>query len=195
MGKDVTVQEVLDFWFGAPDSPGYGAARDAWFVKNPDFDTQVRERFAEHHRRALASELDDWQGTPAGLLALIITLDQFPRNMFRGRAEAFASDALALHYARRMVERGWDEELLPVMRSFVYLPFEHGENLALQKASVMLFERLVLVDPTLDDTLAWARKHFDVITRFGRFPHRNHALGRDSTAEEIEFLSKPGSRF
>jgi uncharacterized protein (DUF924 family) len=195
MGKDVTAQVVLDFWFGASDAPEYGATRKEWFVKDREFDAQVRERFFEHHKRALAGELDDWQGTPEGLLALIVTLDQFPRNMFRNQAEAFASDALALHYARRMVERGWDEELLPVMRSFVYLPFEHGESLALQKASVALFERLVLADPKLDDMLAYARRHFDVITRFGRFPHRNQALGRDSSADEIAFLSKPGSSF
>jgi len=194
MGKDTGFQEVLDFWFGAPDAPGYGAPRKEWFVKNPEFDAQIREHFLDLHGRAVAGELEAWQDDAPGLLALIIVLDQFGRNMFRGTPESFAGDAAALRYARRMVERGWDQELMPVMKSFVYLPFEHSENLATQKASLRLFEAFA-GDPQLGDLPEWAKKHYDVICRFGRFPHRNAILGRESTAEEIRFLKQPGSVF
>lgn len=194
MGKETGYQEVLDFWFGAPGAPGHGAPRKEWFVKNREFDAQVRERFQDLYAGAVAGELEPWQDHAMGLLALIIVLDQFPRNMFRGQPESFASDAAALRYARRMVERGWDEDLLPVMKSFVYLPFEHSENLAIQKASLQLFENFAS-DPQLADLSKWAQKHYDIISRFGRFPHRNAILGRESTAEEVSFLSQPGSSF
>jgi uncharacterized protein (DUF924 family) len=194
MGKDVGFHEVLDFWFGAPDAPEYGAPRKAWYDKDPAFDAEVRERFLDLHARALAGDLEQWQGETMSLLALIVVLDQFPRNMFRGRSESFASDAAALRYARRMVERGWDADLMPVMRSFAYMPFEHSENLAVQKASLRLFEGF-LEEPNLRDLPQWAQKHYDVICRFGRFPHRNAILGRESTVEEIEFLKQPGSGF
>jgi uncharacterized protein (DUF924 family) len=194
MGKDMNFQEVLDFWFGAPDAPDHGAPRKQWFVKDPAFDLQVRQRFLELHASALAGELEQWQGATTSLLALILVLDQFPRNMFRGQAASFASDAAALRYARRMVERGWDAELIPAMRGFVYMPFEHSENLAVQKASLKLFEALA-EDSRFRDLQEWAQKHYDIIRRFGRFPHRNAILGRESTAEEIEFLKHSGSGF
>jgi uncharacterized protein (DUF924 family) len=194
MSKDAGFEEVLDFWFGAPGAPEHGAPRKEWFAKHPEFDALVRERFLGLHARAVAGELDDWQAEPRSLLALIIVLDQFSRNLYRGQAQAYAADAAALFYARRMVERGWDADLAPVMRSFVYMPFEHSENLAVQKASLKLFEQ-VLEDPRLADLPGWAKKHYDVICRFGRFPHRNEMLGRESTAEELRFLQQHGSNF
>jgi uncharacterized protein (DUF924 family) len=187
-------QAVLDFWFGAPGTSEYGTQRKAWFVKNADFDHQIRGRFLGLHVRAHAGELAHWEDQPDSLLALIIVLDQFSRNLFRQRAQAFASDARALACARLMVARGWDMRLLPVQRGFVYLPYEHAEDLAVQDEAVRLFER-VLEDPLLAELPVWARKHHDVIRRFGRFPHRNQILGRPSTEEELAFLRQPGSRF
>jgi len=187
-------REVLDFWFGAPGSEDHGRQRKEWFVKDAAFDAQIRERFAALHGRAHAGELKHWDASPEGLLALIVVLDQFSRNMYRDTPQSFASDAQALAAARKMVERGWDMDLPPVLRSFVYLPYEHSENLVTQDEALRLFQR-VLEDPALADLPEWARKHREVVRRFGRFPHRNAILGRESTPEEEEFLREPGSRF
>lgn len=193
-GAAAEFQPVLDFWFGAPGSRGYGAPRKAWFRKRAAFDAQVRERFGGLHARALRGNLESWRESPQGLLALIILLDQFSRNMFRGTPAAFAGDPLALAAARLMVARAWDAQLLPVMRPFVYLPFEHAEDAGAQEEALRLFATLP-EGPERDDALEWARKHHEVIHRFGRFPHRNAILGRASTPEEAEFLKQPGSRF
>jgi uncharacterized protein (DUF924 family) len=187
-------RQVLDFWFGAPGTEIHGRQRQEWFVKDEAFDAQIRERFLGLHGRAQAGELKAWEADPDGLLALIVVLDQFSRNMFRGTPRSFASDAAALACARKMVERGWDMDLAPVQRSFVYLPYEHTENLVTQDEALRLFKR-VLEDPSLAELPEWARKHREVIRRFGRFPHRNAILGRESTPEEEEFLRQPGSRF
>lgn len=187
-------QEVLDFWFGAPGTAGYGQPRKAWFVKKPAFDAQVRDLFLGLHAAGHAGELAQWQESAHSLLALIILLDQFPRNMFRDRPESFASDPQALAAARLMVARGWDAQLPPVMRGFVYLPYEHAEDAAVQAESLRLFGALPAGEER-DELLQWARKHHEVIGRFGRFPHRNRILGRISTPEEAAFLKQPGSRF
>jgi uncharacterized protein (DUF924 family) len=187
-------QEVLDFWFGAPGMAGYGQARKAWFVKKPAFDAQVRERFLGLHAQGLAGGLAQWQESAQSLLALIILLDQFSRNMFRGRPESFAGDPQALAAARLMVARGWDAPLPPVLRGFVYLPYEHAEDAAAQEESLRLFGTLPAGEER-DELLKWARKHHEVIGRFGRFPHRNRILGRISTPDEEAFLKQPGSRF
>jgi uncharacterized protein (DUF924 family) len=187
-------REVLDFWFGAPGTAAYGQARKAWFVKKPAFDAQVRERFLGLHAQGLAGGLAPWQESAQSLLALIILLDQFSRNMFRGQPESFAGDPQALAAARLMVARGWDAPLLPVLRGFVYLPYEHAEDAAAQEESLRLFGTLPM-GAERDDLLQWARKHHEVIRRFGRFPHRNRILGRISTPEEQAFLKQPGSRF
>lgn len=187
-------QELLDFWFGAPGSPERGKPRTAWFKKSDAFDQEVRERFQPAYELAAGGQLAAWHETPHALLALIIVYDQFPRNMFRNDARAFATDAQALAAAERMVDLGWDMQLAPIERQFAYLPFEHAEDMAMQQRSLELFER-VTEDPALANIPAWARKHFDVIARFGRFPHRNAILGRASTPEEIEFLQQPGSSF
>lgn len=177
--------DVLDFWFGPQD-----AARAEWFRKDESFDAVIRLRFGAQVERALAGGLLEWEATPEGALARVLLLDQFTRNIFRGTARAFAGDALALEAARAMVARGDDAKLPPLRRVFVYLPFEHSEDPAMQRESLRLFGEL-----GLGGFLDYARRHAEVIERFGRFPHRNAVLGRDSTAEEIEFLKQPGSGF
>lgn len=187
-------REVLDFWFGASSSSGYGAARKEWFRKDAAFDALISDRFAALHVRLEGGESAGWDDTPASLLARILVLDQFSRNMFRDSPRAYASDPLALSCARLMVGRGWDMDLIPVQRMFVYLPFEHSEHLEDQDRCVELMQR-VAVDPALADMPQWAEKHRVVVARFGRFPHRNAILGRSSSPEEIEFLRQPGSSF
>ncbi|VVE52601.1 membrane protein [Pandoraea capi] len=188
-------QAVLDFWFGTPDAEVYGMARPEWFRKSDAFDEAIRARFGALHARAVAGELSDWADTPLGACALIVMLDQFSRNLFRHRAEAFAGDAQALAVARRLVEAG-DDRRLPTAqhRVFVYLPFEHDESLESQHLSLALYEQLAQASGLVDN-LDYARKHAVIIERFGRYPHRNAALGRASTPEEIAFLKQPGSSF
>ena len=188
------IAEVLDFWFGAPESPERGRPRKCWFEKNEAFDAEVRSRFVRVYRRAAAGKLSRWERTPHAALALAVVLDQFPRNMFRGEARAFAADALALRVARRMVDHGFDRLLRPVERWFVYLPFEHAEDLAAQRRAVALFAGLA-GDPDSPGAIDYAHRHCNIISRFGRFPHRNAILGRESTSGESAFLAQPGSSF
>jgi uncharacterized protein (DUF924 family) len=186
---------VLDFWFGAPDSEGFGSDRKAWFAKDDAFDTSIRTRFGALIERALRGELETWAALPSSALAQILLLDQFTRNAFRGTARAFAGDARALAAASRMVGSRQDETLAPFMRAFVYLPFEHAEGLAMQDEAVRLFGRLASEAPEQANSLDYAHRHRAIIERFGRFPHRNEQLGRQSTAEELAFLQQPGSSF
>ncbi len=181
--------DVLDFWFGSPDSRERGRPRKAWFQKSEAFDSEIRRRFLAAWERAARGELERWLATPLASLALVIVLDQFPRNMFRGTARAFSSDPMALAAASSMIERGFDRLLSPTERSFAYLPFEHAEDLDAQRRSLALFQAL---DP---EHIEYPRRHHEIIARFGRFPHRNAMLGRESTAEENEFLRLPGSSF
>ena len=186
---------VLDFWFGAPGSREFGSARNVWFSKDAAFDATIRERFGALVERALRGELEAWADEPRSALAQILLLDQFTRNAYRGTARSFAGDARALAAATRMVGSRQDEALAPFMRAFVYLPFEHAEGLAMQDEAIRLFTRLVGEAPEHADMLDYAHRHRDVIERFGRFPHRNEILGRQSTAEEIAFVKRPGSGF
>lgn len=188
-------QDVLDFWFGAADSAGFGSARTQWFRKDGAFDKLVAQQFGATVQAALDGELRDWAAAGACGLARIIVLDQFTRNIFRNTARAFAGDALALKAAQAMLTRGDDAALLPVQRAFVYLPLEHAEDLAAQQRCVSLFSHLAEQHPTLQSMLDYAIRHHAVIQRFGRFPHRNAVLGRPSTAEELAFLKLPGSSF
>ncbi len=194
MTMPLQATEVLDFWFGPPDGAEYGRPRAVWFRKNPQFDALVGDRFGPLLATAARGELGDWSGSPESLLALIVVLDQFPRNIFRGKPQSFATDPAALAAANTMVERQWDWRLVPVMRMFAYLPFEHSERQTDQDRCVALMQR-VLEDAQLADMPAWAIKHQAVIARFGRFPHRNAILGRQSTSDELEFLAQPGSSF
>jgi uncharacterized protein (DUF924 family) len=188
-----TASEVLEFWFGAPGTPEHGTVRDFWFRKSQATDAAIRARFGADVESALAGRREAWAATPRGALALILLLDQFTRNIFRDTPRAFAGDAQALALARRLVQQGDDRTLVPVERWFAYLPFEHAESLDAQRESLRLFG--ALASEGLAEPLAWAQKHYDVIARFGRFPHRNAILGRVSSAEELEFLQQPGSRF
>jgi uncharacterized protein (DUF924 family) len=186
--------EVLEFWFGAPGAPEFGRPRASWFQKSDAFDALLRDRFLATHEQAFAGALDPWGERPLSALALAVVLDQFPRNMYRGTPRAFAADPRALALAREVVARGFDEVLLPVQSWFVYLPFEHAEDLDAQRESLRRFERLA-IDAAGAGTFTYAMRHYAVIERFGRFPHRNAILGRASTPEEIAFLARPGSSF
>lgn len=180
------------FWFGA--LPEQGKRHKTWFEKDPAFDQAVRERFLGLYEKAARGELARWKEQPDDCLALIIVLDQFPRNMFRGTARAFAADPLALATARHAIAQGFDRNYSPVERLFAYLPFEHSERLEDQLRACALMEPLKAF-PETADTYHYAVAHRDIIQRFGRFPHRNALLGRTSTAEESEFLKEPGSSF
>jgi uncharacterized protein (DUF924 family) len=193
-GAMYEIADVLGFWFGEPGSPERGRPRKCWFEKSEAFDAEVRYRFLALQRRAAAGKLRKWERTPLAALALVVLLDQFPRNMFRGEARAFACDALALRVARHIVDSRFDSMLRPVERWFAYLPFEHAEDLAVQRRSLTLFGALA-GDPDSAGTISYARRHYDIVRRFGRFPHRNAILGRVSTSEEAAFLSQPGSSF
>ena len=192
--RDARIDAILEFWFGPPGGPKDGLARPEWFRKDDAFDDLIRSRFGPLLGEAAAGALDAWADDDDGALALLLVCDQFPRNLFRGEARAFNLDPRARELARRVVAEGRDRTMSPVRRAFVYLPFEHAESLADQDEAVRLFG-LLRDDPQAGGYLEWALKHRDVIARFGRFPHRNDALGRVSTAEEIAFLAQPGSRF
>jgi len=192
---DAQAQQVLDFWFGTADDPAHRTPRDKWFVKDPAFDAECGRRFGALIERALDGDLAPWAASPAGALALIVVLDQFTRNVLRGTARAFAGDTQALAVARALVDSGGDRALTGVQRQFVYLPFEHAEDIVMQREALRLFAQLERDEPALAGLLLWAQRHHDVVARFGRFPHRNAALGRGSTAEEIQFLQQPGSGF
>jgi uncharacterized protein (DUF924 family) len=192
-------REVLDCWFGAPDSAAFGEEHKRWFSRDEAFDAMLRERFGElidaANDATSGAALDDWQTTPLGALALIVVLDQFSRNCHRNTPRAFAADQKALRVAQRMIASSADQ-LLPSAhhRAFAYLPFEHDETLASQRESLRLFKQLQ-AEPGGESYHRSAVRHAEIIERFGRFPHRNAVLGRASSAEETAFLRKPGSSF
>ena len=173
--------DVAAFWF-APD------VRPLWFAATPASDDALRARFLTTYRAAAAGRLTDWDTTAEGALALVIVLDQFPLNRFRGQPESFATEAAARDVAGRALARGFDRALPPEPRQFLYLPFMHSEALADQVRSVRLYQQ-----PDLEEPLRFARHHYDLIARFGRFPHRNAILGRISTPEERAYLASPGA--
>jgi uncharacterized protein (DUF924 family) len=172
-------QDVVMFWIKA------GAK--LWFAKDAAFDAEIRARFEGQHHAAACGELDDWAATPEGALALLLLLDQFPRNLFRGSPHAFATDPLARAVAAGAIERGFDQKVDPSLRGFFYLPFEHSERLEDQDRCVALAEASGDAD-----LLKWARIHRDIIARFGRFPHRNACLARTTTEAEHAFLDGGG---
>jgi uncharacterized protein (DUF924 family) len=189
-------QEVLDFWFLPPSAEGFGKPRAEWFRKDSRFDAEVAERFKGAIAQALAGGLREWDREGAqGTLARILVLDQFTRNAFRGTAESFSGDALALAAAVELEASGADRSLAPLQRWFAYMPFQHAEDARMQEKSVLLFAGLAAHNPDCDSALDYAHRHRGVIARFGRFPHRNAILGRASTPEELAFLSQPGSGF
>lgn len=182
--------DVLRFWFGAADPSAEVPAREAWFKKEAAFDRAIDEEFGIEVEMALAGGLGEWRPSPAGLLALILLLDQFTRNIHRGSAKAFAGDVRALALARQAIDAGTDAKFGLRQRLFLYLPLEHSEALADQDRSVALIG--ALGDP---EATRYAQAHRAIIARFGRFPHRNAVLGRQSTIEELRFLEQPGSAF
>jgi uncharacterized protein (DUF924 family) len=191
----ITVDDLLAFWFGAaPGSADYGRTRKAWFEKNAAFDAGVRRYLGAAHAAAAAARLDSWAETARGALALVIVLDQAPRNIFRGKARAFATDEEARGVAAAALARGFDRALMLIERMFLYLPFEHSERLEDQQRSLELFASLEAY-PETAGCLEWASRHYEVIARFGRFPQRNSALGRATTPEEAAFLAEPDSSF
>ncbi|WP_299443711.1 DUF924 family protein [uncultured Rhodospira sp.] len=187
---DPLADDLLAFWFGTPDDPEYGGFRDVWFEKSEAFDAEVGARFAEAHARAARGELDGWAVTPKGALALILLLDQVPRNIHRGTPRAFATDGKALDAAKQALRDGHDTALTPVERLFLYMPFQHAEDLVEQERSLTLYDRL-----GIEGAQKSAHRHHEIIALFGRFPHRNAILGRDSTPEELAFLEEPNSSF
>ena len=182
-GPISTPESVLAYWFDPLTKP-------KWFKGGDAFDVEVRDRLGPLYEQAEAGALDGWAAQTTGLVALVILFDQVPRNIHRGTPRAFATDPQALALARLAVDQGQDEALALDERLFLYLPFEHAEDLAEQERSVALFRALGDAD-----YLDYAIRHKDVIERFGRFPHRNAILGRASTAEETAFLQEPGSSF
>jgi uncharacterized protein (DUF924 family) len=174
-----TAADILGFW--------RGLGPEKWFTRDLDVDAAIVSRFLSVHESAAAGRLSDWERTAEGSLALVIALDQFPRHMFRGTARAFATDQLARAVAARAIASGFDRAFAPSERTFFYLPFEHSEDMADQERCLALFRA------TGDaELLKWAELHADIIRRFGRFPHRNAALGRSTTADEQAFLDAGG---
>lgn len=186
--------EVLDFWFGREDEPGYGEFRAEWFRKDPAFDAEVTQRFGELYEEAASGELEGWRDDARSCLALVIVLDQFPRNMFRGDGRTHATDTAALETSKYAVEHALDRELPGFQRMFLYMPFMHCEYVEDQRRSVELFRRLA-DEPGAPDVTSYAAGHREIVERFGRFPHRNEILGRQTTPEEAEFLKTEGSSF
>jgi uncharacterized protein (DUF924 family) len=176
-------EDVLRFWFDE-------TTPRQWFAQDARFDRTVEERFRAVHAKAVACELWTWRTSPEGRLAEIIVLDQFSRNLFRQDARAFAADPLALALAQEAVARGELESLAPPRGAFLIMPYMHSESLAVHEEALRLFAR-----PGLESNLEFERRHQAIIARFGRFPHRNRALGRTSTPEELAFLQQPGSSF
>ncbi len=187
--------DVIDFWFGAPGDPARGEMRMMWWgadenTRPEEFDAQITERFLTTYEAAMRRELDSWRDHAPGILALIVCLDQFPRNMFRGTARAFEADAIALAAANHAIEQGYDLELRDFGRQFAYMPLQHAEDLDCQRRCLELFTEL-----GGERRINFAQHHYDIIARFGRFPHRNEVMGRASTPEEIEYIKDPDNRF
>lgn len=192
---DARAKEVLDIWFGVPGSATFGKDRKLWFKRDAAFDTLLRDRFGMLPDMAQRGELNAWEATPPGALALVIVLDQFSRNCYRGTPRAFTYDADALRIAKQMVASGADLQLPDLFhRAFVYLPFEHDESMDSQRESLRLFKPFE-AQPQAASYYRSAVRHAAIIERFGRFPHRNALVGRTSTEEELAFLRKRGSSF
>ncbi|HKJ63042.1 MAG TPA: DUF924 family protein [Hyphomicrobiales bacterium] len=177
------MRNVLDFWFS-------DRVQEKWFDADNEFDSELKERFGVLSDKAVAGELESWRRTAEGAVALVALLDQMPRNIYRGTPRAFAGDARALEVSREVISRGDDNGLDQDRRYILYMPFMHAEDLAAQNEGVRLFEKLGREKP-----LDYMKRHRDIVARFGRFPHRNEILGREATAEEVEFLKQRGSSF
>ena len=197
-----TADSVLHFWFGESDSAAEVSAGKSqlWWRKDESVDRAIADRFGDTVESVAKGEFSHWHGSPAGQLASIICVDQLPRNFYRDQAQAFAYDDIAFDFAEQALSAQADLRLPPIRRVFMYLPFEHRENIAAQSRSVALFQTLAdesgtADKPIFENFLDFAKRHYEVIEKFGRFPHRNRILGRPSTPRELEFLKQPGSSF
>ena len=179
----MSYDDILNFWFKEID-------QSAWWKKDDDFDQLIIDRFADIHTKATQGELFEWRLTPKGSLAEIIILDQFSRNMFRDTAQAFAYDGMALILSQEAITAEFDRELSAIENSFLFMPFMHSESATMHELAVALYTK-----NGIQSNLDFELKHKAIIDRFGRYPHRNDILGRESTAEEIAFLGEPGSSF
>ena len=186
---------ILEEWFGQIGSDGNVAdqMRIRWFKKDAAFDAHLRDQYEKDVRRALAGDYNAWADTARGTLSLILLLDQFTRNMYRNTADMYCGDDRAVELTERALERSYDKELWPAERHFLYMPLMHAEDIDRQDRCVEIFGRLAA--ETGAAASSYAQQHRDIVARFGRFPHRNEILGRESTAEEVEFLKQPGSSF
>lgn len=195
----IAPKDILEFWFG--DDPSRPLAYQArWWKKDPEFDQEISDRFLPTIEKARKGELKSWEATPEGMLALVILLDQFSRNCFRDRAAAFSADSQALKLCLSGQAKSWDQKMTPTQRWFFLMPMMHSEDREMQRRSIVAYRHLAETAPaelhaSLNGALDFAGRHAAIVDRFGRFPHRNHILGRDSTPEEIEFLKQPGSGF
>lgn len=187
-------EALLEFWFAPVTLLKSDPRRYIWFHVAPEFDAALAQHFRADYDRAAAGVYEPWRGAPQTCLALVLLLDQLPRNLFRNSPRAYATDAAALEIAKGAIARGFDRAVTPLRRCFFYLPFQHSENLVDQETGVRLNDALP-ENPDKVEFAAAARHHYDVIARFGRFPHRNSVLGRPSTLEEQDFLRQPGSAF
>ncbi|MEM1173838.1 MAG: DUF924 family protein [Pseudomonadota bacterium] len=201
-GDQLRIEAILSFWFReqALSAPQIDQRMDTWFGENEGFDQEIREQFMDDVQRASNGELDHWAEQPRGRLALILLLDQFRRNIYRGQAEAFEKDATALKLCVEGALQKKDQGLTPIQRAFFYMPLQHAESRKAQKKSVALFDQLAeAVTPTYRETFltisSFAELHHDIVEQFGRFPHRNRVLGRENTDEENEFLDDGASSF
>lgn len=192
-------QTVLDFWF--PPQKSLSELRSQWFGKSEDLDQKIIQQFKPWLDPMTRGDLNSWLKTPQGTLAFIILADQFPRHIYRDSPQAYDYDSLALHTTLRALDKGFDQKLTPLQRTFFYLPLEHSENLEHQQQSVELFEKLkqqeqdLELQKVLENSLLYAQKHLEVIQKFGRFPHRNKILNRSNTPQEDHYLAQPGSGF
>jgi uncharacterized protein (DUF924 family) len=181
---------LLDFWFGPPDDPAREQHREIWFKANDEFDAALRREFLADYDAAAADALRSWETSPEGALAVVLLLDQVPRNIFRGTPRAYVTDAAARATADRALEREFDQLVPPAWRLFFYMPFHHSESIADQRRSVALFNTLPRNPDRRGSLRRYGYPYIEVIERFGRFPHRNGILGRQSTPEEIAFLAQ-----
>jgi uncharacterized protein (DUF924 family) len=192
-GVPERAQVLLDFWFGPPGDPERENHRQIWFKSTPEHDDRLRELFLADYERAAAGALAAWEAAPESTLALVLLLDQIPRNIFRATPRAYATDPAACAAADRALARGFDAALPPAWRKFFYMPFHHSEDLADQRRAEALSESLPKErnpDPDRGGLRRYGRPYIDVIERFGRFPHRNAILGRVSTLDEIAFMEE-----
>jgi uncharacterized protein (DUF924 family) len=196
-----TASGILEFWFGKLDQYGFASpSQEKLWFSGQHADASIEQRFRDRVQQALDGGLEEWAAEPASLMALITLLDQFPRNIYRGKQQAYSGDRRALHLVNAGIASAIDRDMPAAWRMMFYLPLEHAEDLTAQNLCVAMYELLLAATPVarqsrVEDSLQWARRHRDIVARFGRFPHRNDVLKRKSTAAEIAWLHEGGDRF